>query len=958
MISYWQDNLAMLKERHPGLFSLLAPHEYRSVGEVLDTPAGLPTLRFFASGGNGPLAYNAEDPWRDTAVHLETVEEGARGLALCIGLGLGYGPLRLIAERPTLGMLVIIEPSLDLFITALRHVDLRPLLQSGKVHWLIGEIDLIALEQTVARIASLEDTHILRHVPSIQWREEVYVPLGHQVFLVVNQLNAAGGTTRKAGERFFRNRLANLALLRHSHDLGAVKDLFAGMPAVLVAAGPSLDRSMADLKQIAGRCVLFAVDSALAPLLKAGIMPDFVTSIDFQDLNFEKLAPFVGEQWPFSFISTIKVTPFIPKRFKVRHLFWAFNDDIPQRWVHDALGIKELAPFPFSVAHLSLTTALGMGCDPIILVGQDLGYTSGQGDHAAGTIIMQQGLPADREVFQVPGVDGGRVTTDRGLLTLQKRFEDIIAAHPERKYYNATVAGAHIQGALPASLLTIAAQYMEAALPVQVMVDQAMAVAPAFALKAFTRESRRVLQETKKVEGRLHEVLDLAGDIRREVVRLQRKRLPVQGFDGLPAGLAKKLVRFDRINRAIDGAQAISEHVLELTYPALSENDWQREQNEANKGQGDYVSWLLAEIERIDAVNQERRKAFGLYRELLGQLGRHLVEEEKYLARTDVATDEEYLAQARSYAASGEYHLARGVIDRLLARDAASVDVFLLAGEVAAALLQFDKANAFLHEVVSRAPERAAEVRALRWQQAACWVALADQHGNAGEAAEDQFPHLLPIWLERLSAILAHEEEVPDSLQHLWRKHAVRMEEWLAAREFAPVASTLRGWEKFGPRFPEVLVMQARYAAAQGETATAIRILDGIVRQNPGQPQWLALLARLLLEAGFFEEGLVRLQEAVALDPGTATLWAELGDALLEQEDGAGAAMAYERCYLSQPHRLDILCKMGDSYLAAGQPGAAVAAYEEVLARKPEDDLVRHHLVQAQALAARLSEQG
>lgn len=933
MTSYWQDNLVAIKQRQPGLFSLLAAHEYQPVGEIIDTPIGLPTLRFFISEGRGPLAYGTEDPWRDAVVHLETVSQGARGLALFIGLGLGYGPLRVLAERPTLGMLVIVEPCLDLLITALRHVDLRPLLQSGKVNWMVGDIDLAALEQMVGRIASLEDTHILRHVPSFQWREEVYTSLGHQVFLTLNQLNASGGTTRKAGERFFRNRLANLSLLRHSHDLGIVKDLFTGKPAVLVAAGPSLDQSMTDLKKVAGRCVLFAVDSALAPLLRAGIMPDFVTSIDFQDLNFEKLAPFVGEQWPFSLIATIKVTPLIPKRFKARRLFWAFNDDIPQKWVHDALGIQEFAPFAFSVAHLSLGVALSMGCDPIVFVGQDLGYTTGDADHADGTIIMQHGLPMDREIFQVPGVDGGQVATDRGLLTLQKRFEDIIAAHPGRRYFNATVAGAHIQGTTHVDLAAITEQHLSVGLPVHSLVDQAVATQKPFPVAAFIRETENILKGISKIEGQLRDVLSLANEARGELSRLRKRRTPLLAFEALPAGLAKKLMKFDRINHAIDAVQDISEHVLELTYPALSKNDSWREQNESIRERDGYLAWLLAEIERIDTVNRERIKAFGLYRELLGDLIQRLILDEKGLAPPVAANAWEYFAQARTYAKCGEYHLVRELVDQLLALESGSFEALLLAGEVAAALLEFDKANDLWQIAVSRAPERAGEVRALRWQQAEGWIALADQHGNAGEVGEDQFPQLLPIWLERVAAILAHEEEPPNQLQQLWQKHAVRMEEWLGIGEIDLVSLTLQGWECFGERFPEVLVFKARYAAAKDNSIEAIATMELVIAQKPDQPQWLALLARLLLEAGRFEQGFARLREAVELDPYTASLWDELGDALAQEGDAAGAVIAYERCYVALPHRLDVLRKMGDCLLRDNKPEAAMVAYRAIQAK-------------------------
>lgn len=951
MSSFWQENLGVLQQYHPDMFSLVSDHDYSPVGEIIPTPAGIPSMRFFASDGQGPLAYNIHDPWLDTAIHLQTIEEGSRGLALFIGMGLGYGLLRVLHERPSLGMMVVVEPCLDLLVMALQQVDLRPLLESKKVHWLVGEdVDLSRLEALIGRIAALEQTHLLRYLPGFQWREGMYMPVNQQVFQVVNQINVAGGTTSMAGEKFFRNRLANLSLIRHSVDLGILRDLFAGKPAVLVAAGPSLDKSIADLKKVAGRCVLFAVDSALAPLLKAGIIPDFVTSIDFSSLNFEKIAPFSGGDWPFSLIVTIKGTPLIPKRLKARHLVLAFNEDAPQNWICNALAIKDLAPFAFSVAHLSLGVALQMGCNPITFVGQDLGYTTGAADHAAGTVIMKEGLPADREIFQVPGVNGNLIATDRGMMSLQKRFEDIIAENPGRTYYNATAAGVHIQGTEPVALDILTARYMSGDLPVQDIVGQAVAARAPFPVAALLSESEKILKTVETLDGQLDEISSLIKGVNREVVRLRQKKASIHAFDRLPGSLANKLIKFDRINKAIDAAHDISEQILELTYPVLKENDRLREKNEEVRAREGYLAWLLAEVARIDMVNRERRKALALYRELLQHLSLHLFKEGE-LARAPATLPEltQYLALARLYVANGDYQLARGVIASAQALAPDSGEALLLSGEICAGLLDFSRANAAWQEAIAQAPECAAEVRELRLKHAGFWVAMADECGNAGELG-DNFLQLLPVWLGRVAALLPDGEEIPDSLQCLWKKHSARMEEWLATGEIEHVAETLSGWEAFGLRFPEVLVFQAQLAAAKGDSATAIASMEQVILQNPEQPQWLAFQARLFLETGRFDEGLARLQAAVALAPETAVLWEELGDTLSAEGDVAGAIIAFERCYLALPHRVDVLRKMGDCLLRNNQSEAAIVAYEAVLAKDPANEPARLRLSQAQIL--------
>lgn len=61
---------------------------------------------------------------------------------------------------------------------------------------------------------------------------------------------------------------------------GNFEEAFLNMPGFLVAAGPSLDKNIEHLKLIKGKCPIFTVDGALPSLIKSGIRPDFVISVE------------------------------------------------------------------------------------------------------------------------------------------------------------------------------------------------------------------------------------------------------------------------------------------------------------------------------------------------------------------------------------------------------------------------------------------------------------------------------------------------------------------------------------------------------------------------------------------------------------------------------------------------------------------------------------------------------
>ena len=52
------------------------------------------------------------------------------------------------------------------------------------------------------------------------------------------------------------------------------------MPAIVVAAGPSLNKNIDELKRAKGKAFIIAVDTAIKPLLKKGIIPDMFAIVD------------------------------------------------------------------------------------------------------------------------------------------------------------------------------------------------------------------------------------------------------------------------------------------------------------------------------------------------------------------------------------------------------------------------------------------------------------------------------------------------------------------------------------------------------------------------------------------------------------------------------------------------------------------------------------------------------
>jgi hypothetical protein len=262
------------------------------------------------------------------------------------------------------------------------------------------------------------------------------------------------------GRRTCENIAANLGWYVATPGVNPLKDRHAKKPAIIVSAGPSLRKNKHVLKEAQGRAVLVAVQTTLQPLLEMGVEPDYVTSLDYHDICtrfFEKLpkelrTTLVAEPKASSAIFSLFPGP-------IRLLGNEYADTLVREM---SLG-KDRLRAGATVAHLAFYLAEYMGCDPIIFVGQDLGFSDGL-CYAPGTsyedvwrpelsrfctMEMKQWEHVARErpiLRRIEDWQGRGMYTEERLFAYLQQFERDFAASPAR-IIDATEGGALKRGA-------------------------------------------------------------------------------------------------------------------------------------------------------------------------------------------------------------------------------------------------------------------------------------------------------------------------------------------------------------------------------------------------------------------------------------------------------------------------------------------------------------------------------
>lgn len=462
----WEaENWAAFKERYNFNESKDSGSQERI--EIIDSRIGIPTVRVRSSTGKWAFFHSSVDPVQEARKIANSICHEAGKMVVVYGFALGYfieALLEVVDER---NPIFIIEPDLDLFYAAMGARDLRHIISCNHVYILLSD----SANEVKNSFAKLYDPHkyndiIMTGLPGHQIvYSDSYVKTSSYVKDVVNGKLLSLVTMIKMGSDFATNSLLNVVAYCTHPGIRSLFDRFSGMPAIIVSAGPSLNKNIQLLKEAKGRAAILAVGTAVKPLKKWGIEPDFIFSIDPHPLNYEHFKGVdVGDS---ALVAEIQSNHMVFENYQ-GPLFVSGNNVI-LKWFGDSIEKKGTTESGGSVAHNAMSAAYKMGANPIVFVGQDLAYSRDGHSHAAGTNyenkVYSEGESLD--YFYVKANDGGQLLTDRSFYQFIAFFQLFIEKYSDREYINATEGGALIQGTKLMTLQEVLDKYCNKMLDVQ-----------------------------------------------------------------------------------------------------------------------------------------------------------------------------------------------------------------------------------------------------------------------------------------------------------------------------------------------------------------------------------------------------------------------------------------------------------------------------------------------------------
>ena len=365
------------------------------------------------------------------------------------GLGNGMFVRKFLKSARPDCAIVVHEPSYRIFKTVIENFDISDIMTDKRVRFVFWPLyPEYTVKHVYESIVSYTDVTTLSasHYPNYtnlfpkNCEEYVYGIQRSQSFVLGNQ-----DVYSRFGADYNRNTFHNFDLFRDSYSLVKLAgEMPEDIPAIIVAAGPSLDKNIKELARAKGKCIIISTDTALKPLSLAGIVPDIAAMADGKK-DERYLSEADSRQVPivcsarcgdmFLHLHTGKKMFFDDSCYHLNN----FLETTGEKMIHLLTG--------GSVANTCFSLARLFHCKRIILVGQDLAYT-GDKTHSAVTVRGSKKTAVEdlEHVEMDVDINGDPIRTSGEFRLYKEWFEQRIDEDKEIEVVDATEGGIRIKG--------------------------------------------------------------------------------------------------------------------------------------------------------------------------------------------------------------------------------------------------------------------------------------------------------------------------------------------------------------------------------------------------------------------------------------------------------------------------------------------------------------------------------
>ena len=416
--------------------------------------AGVLTLKLEIDGRTQYI-HSKYDPEKEAERLISQLEDiGNSKHILFVGSGLGYHIQKFTEQYPTMKF-SIYEPNEEVLVSYLSNQKLNDLPLSNLGTIFTGS-DESKLHEEIATL--LQSSNSQLRIYTLPVYESLY---GDQIKVIMQkslvslkEKQSALVTNLSFQKRWTVNSIKNFPTVLKTpnilHDID--RSTFEGKPAIIVAAGPSLNEEFENLRYIKekGLAYIFSVGSAINALVEHGIYPDAACTYDPQDINYRVIQIIKDKkikEIPLVFGSSVGFETLENYPGEMLHMITNQDTVSPQLLdTSQSIGIVLDAP---SIAIVTFQLLTQLKVNPIVLVGQNLSFQNNK-RYASGieydNFENELSEEKQKETFTIKDVYGSDIQTDDGYNLMREQLEMHIKANSHIEVINTTKGGAQIEG--------------------------------------------------------------------------------------------------------------------------------------------------------------------------------------------------------------------------------------------------------------------------------------------------------------------------------------------------------------------------------------------------------------------------------------------------------------------------------------------------------------------------------
>lgn len=423
--------------------------------ELIETKSKKYSAKVFKNG-KSIFLHSAYDPEKEAnALINEIKKETEKDLDLVFIFGIGAGYLINAFKKLNINIAVI-EPSIKFFNLLIDNFKLDKILEDN-ITFFIGGDDIEDIEKFISLTNTKKVKFFITRSYATLFNEEALF-YQQKVLSIVDKKIININTISRFDKLWAYNIASNVAKISTHYGVNKFFYKYKNIPAIIVSAGPSLEKNIRKLKEIKNKALIIAVDTAMKPLFSHNISPHFIITIDpqkknskyFRNVNFKE-SVLIAE----SSVDKEAIDSFNGAIYFINSIFPL------AKYFMEELGDRGDITTGGSVSTAAYDFAIRIGANPIIMVGLDLSFPNYQ-THIKGSYHEENFFTEiykldsyDSRIYKIliagnlreeKNIYNEKVWTDSRFDMYKNWYEEQCEKNNKIKFYNATEGGIIING--------------------------------------------------------------------------------------------------------------------------------------------------------------------------------------------------------------------------------------------------------------------------------------------------------------------------------------------------------------------------------------------------------------------------------------------------------------------------------------------------------------------------------